>query len=254
MNPIVFLVDNMMIPILQFFFSITNNYVLAIILLTLAIKLGLLPFTVKQVKAMDDMKKIQPKLKEIQTKYQDNPQQLQIQMMSLYKENNVNPFGSCLPTLIQLPFFVAIFMSLNSETFRGLIAAVEPAQASFLWITNLVGPDATVVLPILVSVSTWLSQKTMTMPTDSNDPTQKMFKYMPFLMLFVAINMPSGVLVYWALSQLLTGAQQYWLTSKNKEVEKIIEVKAETKEVEKKQPPAKNVSQKQKSKKKKGVK
>ncbi len=251
MNPFVFLVDNLMIPTLQFFFSITNNYVLAIVLLTLAIKIGLFPFTVKQVKAMDDMKKIQPKLKEVQKKYKENPQQLQIQMMSLYKENNVNPFGSCLPTLIQLPFFIAIFMALNSETFQKLIAAVEPSQASFLWITNLVGPDATVILPILVAISTWLSQKTMTMSTDPNDPTQKMFKYMPFLMLFIAINMPSGVLVYWALSQLLTGAQQYWLSSKSNEVAQVIETKP-IENVIVKEAKVKPIKQKQKGK--KGVK
>ncbi|MDD4526850.1 MAG: YidC/Oxa1 family membrane protein insertase [Candidatus Margulisbacteria bacterium] len=253
MNPFVFLVDNMMIPILQFFFNLTNNYVIAIILLTFVIKLVLFPFTIKQVRAMDDMKKIQPKLKEVQTKYKDNPQQLQIQMMSLYKEHNVNPFGSCLPTLIQLPFFVAIFMSLNSPTFRELILAVDPSQASFLWINNLIGPDSTVILPILVAISTWLSQKTMTMSTDPNDPTQKMFKFMPFLMLFISINMPSGVLVYWSLSQLMTGAQQYWLTSKKKEIEEMVATEPVTIDVV--ATPVKPKKQtNQKSKSKKGVK
>ncbi len=250
MNPFVFLVDNLMLPTLQFFFSFTNNYVLAIVLLTLAIKIGLFPFTVKQVRAMDDMKKIQPKLKEVQAKHKDNPQQLQIQMMGLYKEHNVNPFGSCLPTLIQLPFFIAIFMALNDPKFKALIATVEPSQASFLWINNLVGPDATVILPILVAISTWLSQKTMTMSTDPKDPTQMMFKYMPFLMLFIAINMPSGVLVYWALSQLITAAQQYWLTSKTKELVQVI-VEEPIVEVAKVEPTKQT---KQKSKSKKGAK
>jgi YidC/Oxa1 family membrane protein insertase len=249
-NPFVFLVDSLMLPSLQFFFSYTNNYVLAIIALTFVIKIGLLPFTIKQVRAMNDMKKIQPKLKEVQTKHKDNPQQLQIQMMGLYKEHNVNPFGSCLPTLIQLPFFIAIFMALNDPKFKVLIAAVDPSQASFLWITNLVGPDTTVILPILVALSTWYSQKTMNMSTDPKDPTQMMFKYMPFLMLFIAINMPSGVLVYWALSQAITGLQQQWLSSKAKEVEAVVATEPVVIDVV----PIVPKQTKQKSKSKKGVK
>ncbi len=251
MNPFVYLVDNLMIPVLQYAFQLTNNYVIAIILVTVAIKAVLFPFTIKQVRAMEEMKKIQPLLKEVQAKYKDNPQQLQIQMMSLYKEHNVNPFGSCLPTLIQLPFFIAIFMALNDPKFKALIAAVEPNQASFLWINNLVGPDALVILPILVAVSTWLSQKTMTMTTDPNDPTQKMFKFMPFLMLFIAINMPSGVLVYWALSQFITALQQYWLTAKTKEVAAVISETPVVVEVVAEEPKKKT---KQTSKSKKGVK
>ncbi len=224
MNPFSFLVDNLMIPILEFFFGITNNYVLAIILLTLTIKMALFPFTIKQVRSMAEMKKIQPKLKEVQKKYKDNPKQMQAQTMSLYKDNGVNPFGSCLPTLIQLPFFIAIFMSLNSEAFKVLMAAAEPAQVTFLWIKDLIAPDPIYILPVLVAISTWLSQKTMTVAGDPNDPTQKIFKYMPFMMLFIAFNMPTGVLIYWALSQLITGAQQYWLTKKREEIADVIEV------------------------------
>jgi YidC/Oxa1 family membrane protein insertase len=217
MNPLVYLENNLILPVIDFFFGLTNNYVLAIVLMTIVIKMALLPFTIKQVRSMSDMKKIQPKIKELQKKYKDNPTQMQIQMMSLYKEYKVNPFGSCLPTIIQLPFFISIFMALNSERFSQIVQNVEKSQVTFLWINDLAGPDLTMVLPIIVAISTWLSQRTMSMSADSNDPTQKIFKFMPFFMLFVALKMPAGVLIYWALSQIITALQQYWLSSKNPE-------------------------------------
>lgn len=203
----------MMLPILQFFYQFSGNYGTAIILLTITLKLILFPLTVKQTKSMSEMKNIQPKMKEVQTKYKDNPQMMQMKIMELYKEHKVNPFGGCLPTLIQLPFFIAIFVSLSSPQFKSLITA-EGAKATFFWINNLGGPDKTMILPLLVALSTYYSQMTMSPGLSKDDPQMKMFAYMPFLMFFIAMSMPSGVLIYWALSQFITAVQQYFLNLK----------------------------------------
>jgi len=222
MHPIQYLVNNLMLPTLQFFFGITQNYGLAIILLTLTIKLLLFPFTVKQHKSMSGVKVLQPKVKELQAKHKDNPQMAQTKMMELYKEHGVNPLGGCLPTLVQLPFFIAIFVTLNSPHFTELISA-EGVNASFLWLKNLGMPDHLFILPVLVAVSTYFSQKTMSPGGAKDDPQMKMFAYMPFIMLFICFKMPSGVLIYWALSQGLTSLQQYYLnvrSTKNKSMVK----------------------------------
>ena len=216
MHPIQYLVNNMMLPILAFFFDITKNYGLAIVLLTITIKLLLFPFTAKQHKSMAGVKVLQPKIKELQAKYKDNPQMSQTKMMELYKEYGVNPLGSCLPTLIQLPFFIAIFYTLNSANFKTLLSA-EGVNASFLWLKNLGEPDPLFILPILVALSTYFSQKTMSPGSSKDDPQMKMLAYMPFIMLFICFKMPSGVLIYWALSQGLTSLQQYYLNKMAKQ-------------------------------------
>ena len=209
-----------MLPILQFFYEMTHNYGLAIVFLTITIKLLLFPFTVKQNKSMAGIKVLQPKVKELQAKYKDNPQMAQTKMMELYKEHGVNPLGGCLPTLIQLPFFIAIFVSLNSPMFKELISA-EGVNASFLWLKNLGLPDPLFILPVLVALSTYFSQKTMSPGGAKDDPQMKMFAYMPFIMLFICFKMASGVLIYWALSQFLTSLQQYYLNNKLAEKSKI---------------------------------
>jgi len=112
-----------MTPALEFFFQITRNYGLAIILLTLVIKAAFWSLTAKQYESMAAMKKIQPKIKALQTKHKGTPEKMQKEIMVLYKEHGVNPIGGCLPLLIQLPFMIALFASVNSKEFLAKAAS-----------------------------------------------------------------------------------------------------------------------------------
>lgn len=206
------LINSIMIPFLEFSYQfIFPNYGIAILLLTLVIKLIFYPLTHKQFKSMEEMKKVQPQLKAIQKKHKDNPKKLQQEMINLYKTNNVNPFSGCLPMLVQLPIFFAVFYTIKSDTFNALLT--QPgANAGFLpfWITNLSAPDPIYLLPILVGLSTWWSQKLMV--TDPNQ--QKIMAFMPIMMTVICFKMPAGVLLYWASSQIISTVQQLSITKK----------------------------------------
>ena len=211
MHPIQYLVDHMMMPVLTWAYHLTGNYGWAIVVVTLILKSLLFPLTVKQMQSMSGIRLIQPKMKELQEKHKDNPAEMQAKLMALYKEHGVNPLGGCLPTLVQLPFFLAIFAALSSPTFKAAVAS-GGASSSFLWISHLAMPDKTMILPVLVGVSTYFSQKTMTTSVaGQDDPMMKMFVYMPFMMVVIAMGMPSGVLIYWAFSQFITAGQQVLL-------------------------------------------
>lgn len=218
MNPIDFLAHQMMIPILDAFYGLTHSYGLAIILLTLTIKAALFPLTAKQFKASRQMQLLQPKLVELQAKYKDKPEELQIKMMEFYKEHNANPFSSCLPLLIQMPFLFALYAALINKDFQAQIA-----HKSFLFIQNLAavgvlpGKDHgmlwdNLALVIFFGVTTYLTQKMMT--TNPDDPMQKqMLTMMPVMMtvMFLFFPLPSGILLYIAFSNIFTIAQNYFL-------------------------------------------
>ena len=213
MNPISFLVQEIMLPLLKFFYdSIFPNYGVAIILLTILVKAIFYPLTNKQFKSMKAMQKIQPKLKEIQAKHKKTPEKLQKEMIALYREHNVNPLGGCLPLLIQLPFLIALFYTLMNPEFNELLKAAG-SGGTFLWIKDLAAPDKTLVLPTLVAASTYFSQKMMH-SADAGKPTGMMATMntmMPMLMFFISLRLYAGVLIYWAVSQGLTALQQYYM-------------------------------------------
>ncbi|HEY9854435.1 MAG TPA: YidC/Oxa1 family membrane protein insertase [Stenomitos sp.] len=222
MNPIQFLAHQMMIPILNSFYELTHSYGLAIILLTLTIKAALFPLTAKQFKASRQMQQLQPKLVELQQKYKDKPEELQIKMMEFYKEHNANPFSSCLPMIIQLPFLFALYSALGNKEFQAQIA-----NKGFLFIQNLAGVGVlpghghglmwdNLILVIFFGVTTFLTQKMMT--TNPDDPMQKqMLTMMPIMMtvMFLFFPLPSGILLYIAISNLFTIAQNYFLVRSN---------------------------------------
>jgi len=205
---------NFMFAVLNYFYEVSGNYGIAIILLTISIKLLFYPLSVKQFKAMHGMKKIQPKIKELQKKHAKtkNPEKMQQEMIALYKEHGVNPLGGCLPLVIQMPFMIALFYTLRSDMFVNL-----QADKSFLWITNLTQPDQLMIfgvtvpiMAILVGLSTYFSQKSM-----STDPEQaKMMAFMPFMLFFISIKLHAGVLLYWVVSNIITTAQQMYLEKK----------------------------------------
>ncbi len=241
MNPIDFLSREVMLPILNTFYSVTHSYGLAIILLTIVVKAALFPLTAKQFKASRQMQQLQPKMQELQAKYKNNPEEMQRQLMEFYKENNANPFSSCLPTLVQLPFIFALYAALMSPAFRE-----EISHQSFLFISDLANAGIftkagthwdNLILVALFGLSTWWMQKMMT--TNPDDPMQKqMLTMMPLMItaMFLFFPLPSGVLLYIVVSNGVSLAQNYFLLKRMPPApvaatpasKAVIETKAET--------------------------
>jgi len=201
-----------MLPFLNYsYHNIYPNYGIAIILLTLVVKIVFYPLTKKQFEALKKNQILQPKLKEIQEKFKKQPEVLQKKVMEFWKENQMNPLSGCLPMLVQLPFFIAIFLTMQSQAFKDIIsqAGINPGLFPF-WLPNLGLPDNTMILPIIIGISTYWSQKVMVI-----DPQQaKLFIFMPVLMMFISWKMPAGVLLYWAVSTIISTLQQIWIMKK----------------------------------------
>ncbi|MBM7624304.1 YidC/Oxa1 family membrane protein insertase [Sporohalobacter salinus] len=186
---------------LDFFYGYTNSYGLAIILLTLAIRVLLFPLVAKQTRSMKAMQELQPKMEELKEKYGDDQQQYQQKVMELYKKHKVNPAAGCLPLLLQMPILVALFHALRD--FKAL------EQASFLWIGNLAQPDLVlVILTGLVMFGQSMVQQKMSGNAGGNN---KMMMFMPLLIVVIGFKLPAGVLIYWFTSNLVMVAQQYFL-------------------------------------------
>ncbi len=186
--------------VLRFFHEYTQNYGFSIILLTVCIKLLFVPLQYKSYKSMKDMQVVQPKMQELQKKYKDDREKLNRELLKLYKDYKVNPLGGCLPMLMQMPVFIALF--------NILYMTIELRQAPFLlWITDLSVPDPFYVLPILMGASMVLQQKIM--PT-AMDPTQaKMMLMLPVFLTFIFLNFAAGLVLYWLTNNVLTIAQQF---------------------------------------------
>ena len=196
--------------VLNFFNGLIPNYGVAIILLTILVRLLFWPLTHKSTVGMKKMQELQPKMKEIQAKFKDNPQRLQQETWALYREAKVNPMSSCLPMLIQIPVFIALFNVLRS--------AVELRYAPFLWIGDLSEPEALFsswfpfgglnILPILMAVSTGL-QSAFTPSTGDKSQQKMMMIFMPAMMLFMFYSFPSALSLYWFLSNLFSIVQMW---------------------------------------------
>jgi YidC/Oxa1 family membrane protein insertase len=211
---------------IQWFISVINlaygltahiglpSYGVAIILITIAIKLAMFPLTQKQMHSMRAMQEIQPKTKYIQEKYKDDPQLMQQKIMAMYKEHGVSPFGGCLPLLIQMPIFIAFYQSLMKMSKAEFLNAQNPG---FLWIPNLGQPDPIFILAILAAFTTYYQQKISMV--ESNDPTQKtMLYFMPVFMAFIAYKLPAGLPLYWVVFNTLGIAQQLYVNKQKKAV------------------------------------
>ena len=186
------------------------NYGIAIILLTLIVRILFWPLTHKGTESMKRMQELQPQIKALQEKYKDKPQKLQQETMALYRDNKVNPLGGCLPMLIQIPVFFALFSVLRS--------AVELRYAHFLWVKDLsaaenllvgVSPIPINVLPILMTVTQIWQQKLT--PSGGDPAQQKMLMWMmPIMMLMFLYSMPSALVLYWTANQVAMIVQLYW--------------------------------------------
>ena len=189
-----------LMTVLKFFHSFTHNYGLAIILLTICIKILFWPLTQKSYKSMKGMQKLQPEMKRLREKYGSDKQKLNQEMMSFYKEHKVNPLGGCLPMIIQIPVFIALY--------RVLLDSIELRHAPFmLWITDLSAKDPYYVTPLIMGATMFLQQK---MTPTNMDPTQeKIMLMMPVVFTFIFLNFPAGLVIYWLVNNLLTILQQY---------------------------------------------
>ncbi len=186
--------------VLRFIYDYTHNYGVAIILLTLGIKLLFVPLQYKSYKSMQGMQTIQPKVLALQEKFKDNKEKLNQELMKLYKDHKVNPVGGCLPMVLQMPVFVALF--------NILYMTIDLRQAPFmLWVTDLSAQDPYYVLPVLMGISMVVQQKIM--PT-TMDPTQaKMMMILPVGLTFLFVTFPAGLVLYWVTNNVLTVTQQF---------------------------------------------
>jgi len=215
--------------LLVLFHSIIPNWGVAIIMLTLAIKLILYPITHKSYESTSKMQALNPKITELREKYKDNPQKMNAEMASLYKTEGVNPLGGCLPLLLQMPIFIALYGLLNKHfdlrgaTFiPGWINDLSSPETIFElpFTLPLLGWEAIHLLPILFAGTMFLSSKLMQTPTaGSNQSSMKMMMYgMPVFLFFVLYNAPSGLLVYWIMTNFLTMLQQKAIAKHQKKV------------------------------------
>ena len=208
-DAVVFLLEKIADTVGQF--GIPGKFGIAIIIITILMRIVVFPLTLKQEKSMKKMRELQPEMDKIKEKYKDNPQEYQKRILEFQKENDINPLGGCWPILIQLPVFVALYYAFSGKTI--------PNDATFLWF-NLKQPDklfmmgnfAFNLLPILNTGVTYLQQKIMSGANkgqEGSNQLQSMMYTMPLMMLFLFYRMPSGVTLYYLVSGVLSLAQQY---------------------------------------------
>ncbi len=197
--------------LLKLIFDLTNNYGLSVVLFTVIVKVLTIPLTSKQTKSVREINKIQPELKRLQEKYENDKEQLNMKVLELYQKHNISPLGGCLPLLIQIPIIVGLFAALR-EPARYVFeseAAYNIINTSFLWIPNLSMPDPYIWgLPLLAGVTTFLSSVTMStgVPTDQN---QKIMTYfMPIMIFWWGLKLPAGLALYWVINSSFQIVQQ----------------------------------------------
>ena len=191
--------------VLRQFYSIFNNYGTAIIMLTILVRIPFIPLINKSQKSMKKLQDIQPKMAEIREKYKKTPKKMQHELMGLYKRQKVNPLGGCLPMLLQLPVFFALY--------KVLLIAIELRGAPFiLWITDLSARDPIYILPIIMGATMVLQMK---MTPSAMDPIQqKLMLLMPVVFTFLFLTFPSGLVLYWLVNNVLSIAQQFYVNKK----------------------------------------
>ena len=207
--------------LLQWLFHVTGNFGVAIICLTFVVRLLMFPIADKQFRSMAGMRRVQPKMKAIQERYKDDKPKLQAEMLKLYQSEKINPAAGCLPILLQIPVFYALY--------KVLMVSVEMRHQPFaLWIKDLSAPDpmtplnlfglldfnppgflAIGVLPILLGITMWMQFKLN--PAQMDPVQQQIFSIMPWVMMFVMAPFAAGLQLYWVVSNILTIAQQKWL-------------------------------------------
>ncbi|MCX8082159.1 MAG: membrane protein insertase YidC [bacterium] len=205
------LMGRFLFTILSYIHRVIPNWGWAIIILTLIIKIVFFPLTQKSLRSMKALQKLRPYLQDIQKKYKDNPQQMQKELMNLYREYKINPFGGCLPMFVQFPIFIGFFIALRNSVFlRG--------APFILWIKDLSVPDTIIkisgfplnLLPLIMAATSFYQQK-----LTPQEPSQKALTYMmPVMFLVLFYNFSSGLLLYWTTMNLAGVIEQYYVHKK----------------------------------------
>lgn len=214
-------IGQLLLQLLGFFYGLVHNWGLSIIILSVAVYLLLFPLSIKQMRSMKEMQVLQPKIEALRKEFKDNPQRLNKEIMELYKEHKVNPLSGCLPLLLQMPIFFALY--------QALIRSVDLRGAHFLWIKDLSSPDRLFllknsipflgrdinILPILMAIGMFVQQKiSMGKATGEAAQQQKMMSIiMPIMFGVIFYQMPSGLVLYWFVNSLLMLSYQFRVNS-----------------------------------------
>jgi YidC/Oxa1 family membrane protein insertase len=224
------LFNPMVNALLGLYVLLGHNFGVAIIAFTLIVRTLMLPLTLRQLHASRKLSQLQPKIQELQRKYRDDREKLSRETMALYREHGVSPLGCLVPTLIQFPIWIGLYQAIVfalSDRPEGLLELSKhiypwlsvvhqaiPLNNRFLWL-DVAHPDPLYILPVLVGLSTWAQQKMMTTP--SADPQQQqmnqmMLITMPLMFAFFTIQFPSGLAIYWLVSNVISIVIQYFVT------------------------------------------
>ena len=214
-------IEHVMSGVLTALYSLTElfgvpSYGLAIILLTILIKILVYPLTKKQLRSMKAMQRIQPQLQKLQAKYKNNPQVMQEKMMELYQKEGANPMSGCLPMLIQMPVLMGMYYTLYSFNYGG-------AEPSFMWLPSLSETDPLYVLPLLSALTTYLTSLTMQSANNANqqNPQMKILTYiMPVFIGWISLSFPSGLVLYWVTMNVVQIVQQLWINKFDESTDK----------------------------------
>jgi len=186
--------------------KVVKNWGWSIIILTILIKLAFYPLSAASYRSMAAMKKLQPRMQTLKERYKDDRQKFQVEMMAMYKKEKINPAGGCLPILIQIPVFIALYWV--------LLESVEMRQAPFaLWLQDLSSKDPYYILPVLMGLSMFLQQKLNPAPMD--DIQKKVMTIMPIALTFLFATFPQGLVLYWVVNNVLSIAQQWWINKQH---------------------------------------
>lgn len=193
--------------LMKVFYSVVNNYGVAIIFLTIITRIPFIPIIHKSMKSMQKIQAVQPKIAEIREKYKKDPKRMNQEIMALYKKHKVNPFGGCLPILLQIPVFFALYKILS--------ISIELRNAPFiLWITDLSSKDPYYILPIIMGVTMVIQQKIT--PSTMDPKQQKLMMLLPILFTLLFLTFPSGLVLYWLINNILGIAQQFYMNLRTK--------------------------------------
>lgn len=193
-------ISNAIMWVLKLFYKVVRNYGVSIILLSFVLKVVLYPLTRSSYQSMKKMQEIQPKIQELKNKFGKDKEKFNREVMRLYKEHKINPMGGCFPLLLQFPIFIALY--------RALVYSIELRHAPFiLWIKDLAAPDPYMITPVLMGIAMFASQKLT--GTASTDPNAKFMNiFMSIFMVFIFMGMPSGLVIYWLVYNILTIVHQ----------------------------------------------
>ena len=213
-------ISNLVIQVIQTLYHFLGsvgfpNYGLAIVLMTIIIKIILFPLTKKQIESTRAMMSIQPKMKEIQEKYKNDKVRLNQELARLYQEQGVNPMAGCLPLLVQMPILFGIYYAVRDFQYEG--------PANFLWMENIANPDHMYILPIVSALTTYIQAKQTMPPKKAGDKGQDgimgmmqgqmMTYFMPLFIGYISLSFPAALVLYWIVMNIMQIAQQAYINS-----------------------------------------